>query len=92
MVFVRKIKIGSKDVFVTCHRKIDHIKFNKICDLILQLDHNIFHLEKSSVIIVQGNEENFVVERMNTDTYTLHVHYVIPKQEVYKITENQTIS
>lgn len=86
MVFVRKIKIGNEDAFVTCHRKIDHITFNKICDLILQLGYNIFYLEKSSVIIVQGNEENYIVERMNTDTYTLHLHYVIPKQKVYKIT------
>lgn len=92
MVFVRKIKIGNKDIFVTCHRKIDHIKFDKICQLILQFGNNLLHLEKSSVILIQGNEEYYVVERMNTDTYTIHVHYVIYKQKVYKLTENQTIS
>lgn len=92
MIFMRKVKVGNMEIFVTSHRKIDHLKFNKICYLILQLGHQITSIRKSSVILIQGNEENFVIERMNTDTYTLHVQFVISRQHVYKIKENQTIS
>ncbi|PMC39260.1 hypothetical protein CJ195_04835 [Bacillus sp. UMB0899] len=89
---MRKIKIEDMDIFVTCNRKIDHMKFNKICYLLLQVGHDVTFVEKSAVILIQGDEENYVIERMNTDTYTLHVHFVISRQNAYKITENQTIS
>lgn|GEM_PF-4290131 len=89
---MRRIQADDIDIFVTCHRRIDHIKFNEICSLISQLTGSLDCFKKSSVILIQGDEDYFVVERMNTDTYTLHVQYAISRQKVYKINENQTIS
>lgn len=89
---MRKIQANDIDIFVTCHRKIDHFKFNEICSLISQLASSLNCLKKSSVILIQGDEDLYVVERMNTDTYTLYAHYAISRQKVYKLNENQTIS
>lgn len=82
---MRKIQVKDIVIFVTCHRKIDHLKFHEICSLISQLASSLVYLKKSSVILIEGDKDHYVVERMNTDTYTLHVHYAISRQKVYKI-------
>jgi hypothetical protein len=46
----------------------------------------ILSMEKSSVIILQDHEKySFVIERMNTDTFTIHVQYEINGINVYQI-------
>ncbi len=89
---MRKIDLNGTVIFVACHRNIDGLKFNKVCGLIRLLGEKIYEVKKSSVILVHDEEVNYVIERMNTDTYTLFVHYEISRQKVYRISQNQTIS
>lgn len=67
-------------------QKIDDSEFNRLYQAIVNVGNKLLYLRKSSIILIQDHEENFiVVERMNTDTITLHIHHEIPLDHVYKI-------
>lgn len=83
---MRKLYIQEQEVIVTCSRNVDSKGFQNACASISELKNECLQMKKSSlVLIAHHNKEYYVVERMNTDTFTLHIHYTILNHQVYKV-------
>ncbi|MFD2214326.1 hypothetical protein [Metabacillus endolithicus] len=83
---MRKFDLNGSSIIITSSKKIDDSEFNRAYQAIVNVGNKLLYLRKSSIILIQDHEENFiVVERMNTDTITLHIHHEIPLDHVYKI-------
>ncbi|PGT83096.1 hypothetical protein [Bacillus sp. AFS040349] len=83
---MRKFDLNGNSIIITSSKKIDDLEFNRAYQAIINVGDKLLYLRKSSIILIQDHEENFiVVERMNTDTITLHIHHEIPLNHVYKI-------
>jgi hypothetical protein len=83
---MRKFQIHGEDILLTSSRRVDDAGFAKACEFISRFDREILKMEKSTVIILHDNERNsIVIERMNTDTFTLHVQYEINGHNVFHI-------
>lgn len=83
---MRKFDLNGNSIIITSSKKIDDLEFNRAYQAIINVGDKLLYLRKSSIILIQDHEENFiVVERMNTDTITLHIHHEIPLDHVYKI-------
>ncbi|WP_338789363.1 hypothetical protein [Metabacillus sp. FJAT-53654] len=81
-----KVHINGEDILITSSRRIDEAGFARACEFIAKCDKAILEMRKSSIIILQDHELNsIVIERMNTDTFTLHVQYEINSKNVYQI-------
>lgn len=84
--FMRKLYIKDQEVIVTCSRNVDWAGFQRACASINDLENECLLIKKSSLVLISQKEnEYFVIERMNTDTFTLHIHYNILNQQVYKV-------
>lgn len=83
---MRTFSIDGVDIIVTGSRNINESGFHRACHFIEKFNKKIFKLEKSSVIILQDSEHNsIVIERMNTDTFTLQIQYEVQSLYVYQI-------
>ncbi|UGB29178.1 hypothetical protein [Metabacillus sp. B2-18] len=83
---MRKFDLNGNSIIITSSKKIDDLEFNRAYQAIINVGDKLLYLRKSSIILIQDHEENFiVVERMNTDTITLHIHHEIPVDHVYKV-------
>lgn len=83
---MQKLHLFKDDIYITSSRRIDDIGFTRACKMIEKAQSEILSMEKSSVIILQDHEKySFVIERMNTDTFTIHVQYEINGINVYQI-------
>ncbi|OAS86078.1 MULTISPECIES: hypothetical protein [Metabacillus] len=81
-----KVHINGEDILITSSRRIDEAGFARACEFVAKCDKAILEMRKSSIIILQDHELNsIVIERMNTDTFTLHVQYEINSKNVYQI-------
>ncbi|MBO1513767.1 hypothetical protein [Metabacillus bambusae] len=83
---MRKFYMNGEDILITCSRRIDEAGFARACEFVAKCDKAILEMRKSSIILLQDNELNsIVIERMNTDTFTLHVQYEINCKNVFQI-------
>lgn len=81
-----KVHINGEDILITSSRRIDEAGFARACEFVAKCDKAILEMRKSSIIILQDHKLNsIVIERMNTDTFTLHVQYEINSKNVYQI-------
>jgi hypothetical protein len=81
-----KFQINGQDILITCSRRIDKVGFARACEFVRRADIEILKMKKASVIILQDQQLNsIVIERLNTDTFTLHVQYEINSSEVFQI-------
>jgi hypothetical protein len=85
-MLMRKFYINGEAILITSSRRIDEAGFARACEFVVKCDKAILELKKSSIIILQDQELNsIVIERMNTDTFTLHVQYEIKCENVFQI-------
>lgn len=83
---MNKFILNGQEVIITCNRRIDEFEFNRACTLISKIGDEILKLDKSSIVLLHDPDHSYVlIERMNTDTYTIHIHYEISNDKVYKI-------
>ncbi|WP_226666769.1 hypothetical protein [Metabacillus litoralis] len=84
---MRKFYIQGQEMILTCSRNVDYEGFNRAYEKICNLEKQYLQIEKATVIIlvINNNNEHFVIERMNTDTFTLHIHYHILREQVYNL-------
>jgi hypothetical protein len=83
---VHNFQLFGEDVLITSSRRIDEAGFTKACEFIRKAGKEILSMKKSSIIILHDYRlHSFVIERMNTDTFTLHVQYEIKSNNVYEI-------
>ncbi|MGM0873908.1 MAG: hypothetical protein ACQEWV_03755 [Bacillota bacterium] len=81
-----KLQIYGQDILITCSRRIDEVGFARACEFVRRAYIDILTLKKASIIILQDQQLNsIVIERLNTDTFTLHVQYEINCNEVIQI-------
>lgn len=81
-----KVHINGEDILITSSRRIDEAGFARACEFVAKCDKAILEMRKSSIIILQDHKLNsIVIERMNTDTFTLHIQYEINSKNVFQI-------
>jgi len=83
---MRRIQLYGEDIFIIRSRRVDDEGFTKAIDFVTKSNRELLKMKKSSSVLLQDKERNsIVVERINTDTFTLLVQYEINCQKVYQI-------
>ncbi len=83
---MRRIRLYDKDIFIIRSRRVDDEGFSKAIDFVTKSNRELLKMKKSSSVLLQDKERNsIVVERINTDTFTLLVQYEINCQKVFQI-------
>ncbi|MFS0882704.1 hypothetical protein [Metabacillus niabensis] len=83
---MRRIRLYGEDIFIIRSRRVDDEGFSKAIDFVTKSNRELLKMKKSSSVLLQDKERNsIVVERINTDTFTLLVQYEINCQKVYQI-------
>ncbi|MDQ0225195.1 hypothetical protein [Metabacillus niabensis] len=83
---MRRIRLYGEDIFIIRSRRVDDEGFSKAIDFLTKSNRELLKMKKSSSVLLQDKERNsIVVERINTDTFTLLVQYEINCQKVYQI-------
>ncbi|WP_299093173.1 hypothetical protein [uncultured Metabacillus sp.] len=85
---MHKLNIRGEEILLTSSRNIDEEGFTRAYQFIRKCDRDILKLKKSEIALLQDHERNsIVIERMNTDTFTLHIQYEIKCENVFQIDE-----
>lgn len=83
-----KLRTLGDDIILTCSRRVDEASFIRACELVSKVQERVLEIEKSSIIIIYDDDQNSIVmERLNTDTFTLHVQYEIKSKNIIQINE-----
>ncbi|KKI88709.1 hypothetical protein WQ54_29795 [Bacillus sp. SA1-12] len=83
---MHKLNIHGAEILLTSSRNIDEAGFTRAYQFIKRCDRAILKLKKSEIALLHDYERNSIlIERMNTDTFTLHIQYAIKCENVYQI-------